>query len=216
MKAWQHFARPHNITNDSITISYFNNFNAGVGNVTHPSTLLELQLSLPPNNSSTPTVLRDLSDASDPLVSVSQGSHLILSNGNSFGGYGQIPVMREFGPNEPLGGDLRWSARFGPDNIVQSYRAFKQVWHGYPTTLPSLVVDFDGDGCGTAYASWNGATDVSAWAVFEGPDKDHLSGTGQVGQLGFETKFGVEGPCVQVAATVKGKVTRSDAVCRDD
>lgn len=215
IKAWQHFARPHNITNDSMSISFFNNYNSGFGNDSHPSELLELKLSLPPSNSTPPAVLEHRSWASDPIYSVSQGSHTFLPNGNAFGGYGQIPVMREFGPNDPSGGDLRWSARFGPDEIVQSYRAYKQEWHGYPTTIPSLVAEFDGNGCGTGYVSWNGATDVSAWVVFEGRNEKHLQRTGRIQNKGFETKFAVSGSCVQVAAVVHGRFTRSNAFCSD-
>ncbi len=140
MKSWQNFARPQSVTNTSMTISWFNNFNSAVDNGTHPSNLLELKLTLPPNKSTPPVALEYASPASDPIYADSQGSHLFLSNGNSFGGYGQIPLMREFGPNDPAGNDLRWSARFGPNELVESYRAYKQEWHAIPTTAPSLVV----------------------------------------------------------------------------
>ena len=211
MKSWQHFARPHNITNSSISISWFNNFNSEVDNGTHPSNLLELKLPLPPNKYTPPIALQYQSYAKDPIYADSQGSNSILANGNAFGGYGQIPVIREFGPNDPSGGDLRWSGRFGPDNLVQSYRAYKQEWHATPRTIPSLVVDFEGEG-GTGYVSWNGATDVSAWVLSEGPTEHELEEMGRFDYKGFETKFPVSHSYVQVAALVNGKLTRSNIV----
>ena len=107
-----------------------------------------------------------------------------------------IAVMREFGS----GGDLRWAARFGPDNVVQSYRGFKQVWHGYPTYPPSLVVEKGKGGCFIGYVSWNGATDVYAWAVYVGDSVGDLAFVGKVRKRGFETEFQVGGAYVQVAA----------------
>lgn len=75
-KAWQHYARPHNVTNSSISLSWFNNNDAlGVDNGTHFTTGLELLLSLPPSNTSTTTrALKYLSDPSDPIFADSQGS----------------------------------------------------------------------------------------------------------------------------------------------
>lgn len=122
-------------------------------------------------------------------------------------------MMREFGPDNSSGADLRWSARFGPDNLVQSYRAYKQEWHAKPTTIPSLVVEADSNGCSIGYVSWNGATDVAAWIIFEGLAEDELKQTGRVGYKGFETKFPVSERCVQVAAVVDKVLTKSNALC---
>ena len=123
--------------------------------------------------------------------------------------------MREFGTSDPSGTDLRWSARFGPDNLVQSYRAYKQEWHGRPTTVPSLVVDFGHsvNECSIGYVSWNGATDVTAWAIFQGQSADRLTETRRVDYHGFETEFAVSRDCVQVAAIVDGVLTGSNVVC---
>ena len=62
--------------------------------------------------------------------------------------------------------------------------------------------------------SWNGATDVTAWAVYEGPTENQLSFVGEVGYRGFETMFTVNGECVQVAAVIDGKeCARSNVAC---
>ncbi|KAK4691067.1 hypothetical protein P7C71_g5856, partial [Lecanoromycetidae sp. Uapishka_2] len=216
--SWQHYARPHHITNTSIRISYFNNFNQALDNGTNPSNGLELQLTLPPNKASPPVVLEQLLDTSDLLYADSQGSAQFLPNGNIFLDYGAIAVMREFGPSPPNGSDLRWSARFAADNVVQSYRGFKHEWHATPKTDPNLVVvaGSGGTGCSAGYVSWNGATDVEAWVVYEGPDQSHLSRAGRVGFKGFETDFVVGEACVQVIAVVDGKeCKRSNIACTE-
>lgn len=165
---------------------------------------------------STISVLKHLSDPSSPIYAIAAGSVTLLPNGNTFIEYGYSPVFKEFAPNGSP--DVLYSARFGVDNLVESYRGFKAEWAGYPKTKPSLFVDKDGGGgCGAGYVSWNGATGVEGWVVFEGDDEGHLERVGTVGYRGFETRFGVRrgGACVQVAAMMKGgKVgSRSDVVC---
>ena len=136
-------------------------------------------------------------------------------------GYGLDPVLKEYGPADPVTGNaVRWSARYGIDGRVQSFRAFKAEWHGRPMTKPSLVVlppAAGKGGCATGYVSWNGATDVEGWAVSTGDTASALAVVGKVRYMGFETGFVVGGNCVQVTAVVAGKVKqqdgRSDVVC---
>ena len=128
-------------------------------------------------------------------------------------GYGSVPVMKEYGPLSPNGSDIRFTARFGAANLVHSYRAFKHEWHATPTTSPRLVVERTGP-CGSGYVSWNGATEVTSWAVYEGPNEGMLGFVGQIGYKGFETKFGVAEKCVQVVAVIEGKVgAKSNVAC---
>ena len=170
-------------------------------------------MTLPPNKSSPPVLIDYLSDPNDAIYSGTQGSCALLPNGGFLVGYGQIPIIEEFGPSRPQG-DLRWTARFGFDNLVQSYRAYKDEWHGFPTTSPDLAVEEDSSGCGTGYVSWNGATDVEEWVVYEGRTRDTLSLVNRIGYKGFETQFTVGQPCVQVAAVVHGRISaRSSVVC---
>lgn len=148
------------------------------------------------------------------FYSGSQGSNSRLPNGNFLLEYGQIPVITEFGPSSQNSSDIRWTARFGQDNLVQSYRGYKSSWQGFPTTTPDLAVEEESNGCHVGYVSWNGATNVQAWVIFEGWVKDRLSQVDKVKNRGFETQFPVGQPCVQVAAIVNGEVsTRSDVVC---
>ena len=127
-------------------------------------------------------------------------------------GYGEIAVLKEYGPKSPSGADVRWTARFGADSLVQSYRGFKSEWHATPTTRPSLVVEKRASGCGKGYVSWNGATDVEAWVVYEGASVERLEEVGKVRFRGFETEFGVVEEFVQVAAVVEGKIVRKSEV----
>ena len=173
-----------------------------------------LQLVLPPDKSSPPVLLDYLTDPKELLYSGSQGSNSLLPNGNFLLEYGQIPVMKEFGPSGPNSSDVRWTARFGLDNLVQSYRGYKSNWQGFPTSTPDLAVEEGSNGCRVGYVSWNGATNVQAWVVYEGRAEDRLSQVDKVGNKGFETQFLAGQPCVQVAAIVKGEVsTRSSVVC---
>ena len=132
--------------------------------------------------------------------------------------YGQIAILKEYGPsnNKSSSSDVRYTAQFAAPNLVQSYRGFKHEWHATPTTDPDLVVEKSGNNstCGKGYVSWNGATDVTAWAVYEGPTKNKLSFIGKVGYRGFETMFTVGGKCVQVRAVMGGtEGKRSGVVC---
>ena len=173
-----------------------------------------LELSVPANKSNAPQVIDHLSDPSKPIYADSQGSTTILPNGNIFLDYGQISVLKEFGPSDPSGGDIRWTARFGFNNLVQSYRGFKTKWQGFPTTRPDLFVEKIGTGCRRGYVSWNGATNVQDWIVYEGGAEDKVSPVGRLGYEGFETQFGVDQSCVQVAAVVGGQIgSKSSVVC---
>lgn len=142
--------------------------------------------------------------------------------------------MREFAPN----GTVLWSVQFGfggKVNSSQSYRAFKQEWHGRPAgTQPSLVVGDAGGGSGgddvlgwcaqgsmkRGYVSWNGATDVTAWNVYVGGSGTNVSEKAfMVQKAGFETQFVVPANVeyVQVGA-MEGdiEVRRSEVIAVGD
>ncbi|KAI4215954.1 MAG: hypothetical protein LQ351_001450 [Letrouitia transgressa] len=213
MQKWQHHAVAHDITKSSISISYFNNFASAPDNGSRPSHGLELQLSLPPDKSKSPQVVQYLSDLTEPIYDESQGSMQILENRNVFLDFGQIPVMKEFSPGYPSSSAVRWTARFGQDNRVQSYRGFKQQWHATPSYRPSLVVkQNESAGCVTGYVSWNGATDVTAWEIWEGANQKYLSKTGRIHRRGFETKFHLKETCAQAVALRGEKVASKSRV----
>jgi len=97
-------------------------------------------------------------------------------------GWGAQPYVSELGPD----GSVRFDAYFGhgkpAGQDADSYRAYRFVWHGTPTDRPVLAV-----GGSTAYASWNGATEVRRWQVLAGPDAQHLQPVKEAVKTGFET-----------------------------
>lgn len=158
----------------------FNNNNAFQNNGTGPSTALTLQLSLSKN---TTTLIGSFTDPDDEIYSTAQGNNQLLPNGNSLAYYGLEPVAKEFSDE----GTALWSARFGPDNTIQSYRMFKYKWHSTPNnTSPALVVQG-----GMGYVSWNGATEVTKWAVYTGTTEAGLARKKTVAKRGFETSFAI-------------------------
>lgn len=211
---WQHFPRPEKITDESIGISYFNNFNTPTISDTHPSIGLVLQFAIPPNKSTPPVVIDYLSDSNDAIYSGTQGSASLLANGNFLVAYGENPVLKEYGPGGTTCNRVFWTARFGSNDVVQSYRGYKAQWHGFPATRPSLAVEEDDSGCRLGYVSWNGATDVKEWVVYEGWTMNRLSRVGRIGYKGFGTRFSFGRPCAQVAALFRGRSqVRSNVVC---
>jgi Arylsulfotransferase (ASST) len=108
-----------------------------------------------------------------------------LPNGNVFIGWGSEPYFSEYSRS----GKLLFEGELpGPD---LSYRATVEPWVGLPLTSPAGAAA-DAGASTTVYASWNGATEVSAWRVL---------GAGAGGQMkvlmashpktGFETSMTV-------------------------
>lgn len=210
---WQHYARAHNVTDTSLDLSLFDNHNSLVDNGTAPSHGYVYHLELPPSKSYTPEVTRRIETPAEEIYAASQGNYIPdLCNGNQLVGYGQISVTREYGPATD-GSDLRWQAQFGDENVVQSYRAFKDIWRATPAEWnPSLVVED-----GKAYVSWSGATEVTDWNVYI-----TLSSGAAIKQVaakkGFETTFAVDSDAqtVQVGAVQAGQeVRKSNLVTLD-
>jgi hypothetical protein len=120
------------------------------------------------------------------ILAGSQGSVQLLPGGNVFVGWGEAPFVSEFERSGRLVFDAALGAKY------ECYRAFRLPWHGRPAALPALaLVRGGGDRSGggpagrrgsaggrgapafggaptTAYASWNGATDVAAWRLLAG------------------------------------------------
>jgi hypothetical protein len=132
-----------------------------------------------------------------PLVADSQGNLQLLPEGGWFVGWGQEPFLSEFGPE----GALRFDAHFPAGD--ESYRAYRLPWTGRPVHGPSLAFQ-PAPGGGTAYASWNGATEVSAWRLLAGPSPASLTAVATAPRSGFETAIalppGSPGPYVAVEA----------------
>ncbi len=156
----------------------------------------------------TVTLVREL-DHSPGVVARYEGSAQLLGNGHVFVGWGQQPYFSEFDRH----GRQIFDGRFtGP---LTSYRAYEFSWSAQPNTPPSLAIGRDANGISTAYASWNGATDVSRWRVLAGASTRSLHPFASVRPHGFETAVPIatEQPLMEVQALGStGRVLGTSAV----
>jgi hypothetical protein len=114
------------------------------------------------------------------ILAGSQGSVQLLANGNVFVGWGEVPRVSEF----DHGGQIVFDAVLGA--AYQSYRAFRLPWTGRPADTPAIAVTGRG-GNVTAYASWNGATDVHRWQLLAGGPAGTLRPVSSTRSSGFES-----------------------------
>ena len=70
------------------------------------------------------------------------------------------------------------------------YRAFRFPWHGFPTTLPTLVVQTTTLTTTLTY-SWNGATDIASYRIYGGFQPRPTTLIGTQTKSGFETSTGL-------------------------
>jgi hypothetical protein len=133
----------------------------------------------------TSTLVREYPHPEGRLVGT-QGNVQVLPNGNVFVGWGSGPLFSEFSRD----GELLFDARFPPE--VESYRAFRFPWSGYPSDDPALAAESGSGDELTLYASWNGATEVAGWQVLAGPAPERLEPVGSAApREGFETAITV-------------------------
>jgi Arylsulfotransferase (ASST) len=125
----------------------------------------------------------------DGRLAESQGNLQVRDNGNVLIGWGQQPYYSEYTAD----GELLWDAAL---ESGESYRALRLPWVAEPAEPPDLVVED-----GTAYVSWNGATEVAAWRFVAGADAAEASEVATVRREGFETAVDVpDEPYVAVEA----------------
>lgn len=130
----------------------------------------------------------------DPNLQVaSQGNVQALENGNRFIGWGESQYYSEYKKagntiDDPALNTL-YDAQMPGNNL--SYRAYRHHWVGTPHYPPSIAVTSMNDQV-TVYASWNGSTKTTAWQVFAGHSRDHLSKITTVNKMGFETAIVVD------------------------
>ena len=162
-------------------------------NVAGPNQTLGLDFYLDLTNKKA-TILRTLADPNEPLYAPSQGAYDPLPNGNIFMGYGQLPIFKEYGPNGNVRMTTQWADLASDES---SYRTYRLDWTAQPAASP-IVVTVDG----SAFMSWNGATDVKGWQIYEGLTAGELKLTQTVASTGFETEVSLSNSTnfVQVGA----------------
>ena len=114
-------------------------------------------------------------------LAATQGNMQVLPNGNVFVGWGSEPFFSEFAPD----GELLFDAGF--PSAVESYRAFRFPWKGFPEDSPAIAAESGQGDEVTLYASWNGATEVASWQVLAGSGPEELEPIGSAPRKGFET-----------------------------
>jgi predicted lipoprotein with Yx(FWY)xxD motif len=126
----------------------------------------------------------------------SQGGMQTLADGHELVGWGQEPYYSEY----TAAGKLLYEVTLPAAD--ESYRARKHSWSATPYYAPSVAVR-QKDAKRTVYASWNGATGVSAWRVLAGRSPKRLKViVARARRLGFETRMPVRavGPYFAVKA----------------
>jgi hypothetical protein len=143
----------------------------------------------------TVTLKHAFTNPSRTLLASSQGNTLSLPGGDWLMGYGGLPNFTEYDSS----GHVLLDGTLGKN--VQDFRTYLSPWSGHPRGTPSLAVS-KGSGSLTAYASWNGATEVASWRVLAGASASALAPVSTAPHHGFETAIKVSstGPYVQVQA----------------
>jgi len=196
--SWQHDMRVFNETDEGLVLNLFNNANTPTDNES-PTTGVSLAIDL---TKKTVTSLRSLSDPDDVIHSVSQGSYQLISETSNhvFMDYGSISKVKEYDGD----GNVVFSAQFGDDDAVASYRGYRCQWSAVPFWKPIVNVARTDDGA-TVYMSWNGATDYDNWVIYSATSEDSVNNQqiSSANRTGFETMANLTSPptnYIQVAA----------------
>ena len=169
---WQHDAQIQ--PNGTLTL-----FDDGAGFTTNRRQSRGIRLRL--NFKKMRAILVQAYNAQPPQLAVSRGSMQVLPDNDVFIGWGEAPAFSEFGRH----GRQLFIGSFSPP--FRAYRTDRYQWYGQPTTPPSISVSRSASGPATAYASWNGATDVVFWRVRAGPTTAAQAVVGQFPKTSFET-----------------------------
>jgi hypothetical protein len=114
----------------------------------------------------------------DKLLSIAEGNLQPLPDGHVFVGWGPERHISELS----RGGRLLFDLVVPPQ--ADSYQAFRYPWRGEPLDRPALAVRRPAGGAAgarrlTAWASWNGATELRSWQLLAGDDPDALLPVGK-------------------------------------
>jgi len=105
-----------------------------------------------------------------------------LGNGNTMIGWGTAGMATEVKPDNSKAFEIALSSPY------MDYRAFRMTWHGYPTTLPTLVEQCPTFTTTVLTSSWNGATDIASYKIYSGTDPNNLTFLETTPRTGFETQ----------------------------
>jgi hypothetical protein len=147
----------------------------------------------------TTSLVRSYPHPGSPLVSDSQGNMQALPGEGVLIGWGSVPSVTELGKGGAMLFDAHMPAGYS------SYRAFRFPWSGHPLAQPAVSARVLAAGDATAvYASWNGATDVSAWRVLAGQGPDAMTVRGTMPNSGFESSLTLPDAYSYLAGQARG------------
>ncbi|HEX6024424.1 MAG TPA: arylsulfotransferase family protein [Solirubrobacter sp.] len=130
------------------------------------------------------TVVREVSHP-DKVLSIAEGNAQMLPGGGFLIGWGMARRVSELSADGKLLFDLRLP------RDTDTYRAYRMPWRGMPAERPQMAAERDGDKV-TAWASWNGATEVTHWELLAGDTPRTLRRVALVRRQGFETELTAE------------------------
>ncbi len=132
----------------------------------------------------------------DGRLSESQGNLEQMDDGTVFIGWGSHPFYSHYTAD----GELLMDAELAGGI---SYRAYLMDWVGSPTEPPKFFLTD-----GSAYVSWNGATEVDSWRFVAGDDRDSAQEVRTVRADAFEVsaKMPDEAYVAALALDASGKV----------
>ncbi len=186
--AWQHDARQP--VGDAITI--FDDGSDGYSSAESQSRAIVLDVDTRRRRANLSHAYRH----PHPLLAFAMGSVQSLPGGHVLVGWGNDPVISEFGA------DATWLSDLRVPSPCQSYRGYRFRWTARPKGRPALAARRNrGSRATTLYASWNGATDVAWWRVHAGTRATHLRAIGIAARKGFETVIRLPAPAAYAAVT---------------
>lgn len=97
----------------------------------------------------------------DDLLSKSQGSKQVLSNGNVLVNWGSEGAITEFKNERPI-----FNAFVDSQQLCRNYRGFKSNWIGKPNEKIAVMGEYTNDGSTDIYVSWNGDTETNKWKFY--------------------------------------------------
>jgi hypothetical protein len=202
------FAFQHDVHVQGKNDTELTTFDDGAGPPDVHSSSRGLTLRLNPGRKTATEIVQD--QHAPPLLAIQEGDDEQLSNGDSFVGWGQQPYMSEFSAS----GQEIFDARLAGYN--STYRIYRFTWEGFPKTNPSFAVTRNSEGQYTAWASWNGATEVKSWRILGGSSPKSLRTLTTISRSNFESSAHVpyERYYETVALNWRHQVMETSAVVR--
>ncbi|KAL7934948.1 Arylsulfotransferase domain-containing protein [Trichoderma chlorosporum] len=114
----------------------------------------------------------------ESIDSGAMGGYQTLNSGNVMTGWGYYPGFVEYkSDGTPVMDVQRGMIGGEPLPDMFAYRVSKGDWFGNPSWPPSLAADAPNNSTldATVYVSWNGATEVTSWAIFASNDHSTIN-----------------------------------------